>query len=396
MKHFAKRTQGIEEYYFSKKLEQVRKLDSPDFPVINLGIGSPDLPPPAEVVDVLCKSAGNPENHGYQPYKGIRGFREAISDFYKHWYHVSLSSEQEILPLMGSKEGIMHISQTFLDEGDIVVVPDPGYPGYASAAALLGAELRTYRISEATSWRLDMDDFRKLPLERVKLVWVNFPHMPTGAKVDHEGLAALVQLSKDFDFLIVNDNPYSFILNPEPFSIFSIQGAWGQCMELSSLSKSHNMAGWRVGWLAGAANLVAEVLKLRSLQDSGMFKAVQEAAIVALHQPQTWYEGLNKVYEERKQHFMVLLQALGCQVRSHQAGMFLWARVPEKIVNVEAWLDDILFETNVFLTPGFIFGKEGERYLRVSLCTPVERIREATERFGIKRDVRLDRKERCL
>lgn len=393
MKNFAKRTQNIEEYYFSKKLEQVRNLDTPEFPVINLGIGSPDLPPPAEVVEVLCQSAANPHGHGYQPYGGLQSLREAISAFYQQWYKVTLSPDREVLPLMGSKEGIMHISQTFLDEGDIVVVPDPGYPGYASVAALLGAELRTYRISEATSWKVDLEDLRRLPLERVKLVWVNFPHMPTGAGVDHEGLTALIQLAKAHDFLVVNDNPYSLILNPEPFSVFSIEGACKQCLELGSLSKSHNMAGWRVGWLAGDAALVSEVLKVRSLQDSGMFRAVQEAAIAALHQPEEWYEGLNEVYAERKTHFLDLLELLGCSVRPHQTGMFLWAKVPDEIVDVQAWLDELLIQTHVFLTPGCIFGKEGERYLRVSLCTPVDRIKEAIARFEKKKDALLARKE---
>jgi aspartate/methionine/tyrosine aminotransferase len=396
METFAKRTQNIEEYYFSKKLDQVRKLDTSDFPVINFGIGSPDLPPPEAVVEALCKSAANPLNHGYQPYKGTAGLREAIASFYHRWYHVQLSPESEILPLMGSKEGIMHISQCFVNEGEIVLVPDPGYPAYASAAALLGAEVRTYRISEATSWKLDLEDFRRLPLERVKLVWVNFPHMPTGAATDYDGLKALMQLAREFNFLVVNDNPYNFILNTEPFSIFSVEGAHGQSLELGSLSKSHNLAGWRIGWVAGDQALVGAVLKVRSLQDSGMFKAIQEGAMVALNQPKEWFDGLNQVYKDRKNYFLKLLGVLGCSVRPNQKGMFLWAQVPDTIENVEEWLDELLFTSHIFITPGFIFGREGARFIRISLCTPKERILEAMDRLVKKNSTPVEVKEVLL
>jgi aspartate/methionine/tyrosine aminotransferase len=380
MKKIANRTQNIQEYYFSRKLEQVRKFDSKELPLINLGIGSPDLPPPKEVVERLCSSASRAGVHGYQPYRGLLALRQGISAFYRTWYGIDLSPENEILPLMGSKEGITHITQAYVNEGDIVVVPDPGYPSYASAANLVGAEVRTYRISEATDWKLDMSDFMQLPLDRVKLVWVNFPHMPTGAGTDKEGIKSLINLARKHHFLIVSDNPYSFIQNPEPFSIFSIEHAFGHCLELGSLSKSHNMAGWRVGWLAGDSAAIAPVLKVRSLQDSGMFLPVQEAAVAALEQPGEWFTALNAVYSARKKYFMKLLEVMDCAVRPHQNGMFLWAKVPDRIQDVEGWLDEFLYSCHLFITPGVIFGKEGNRYLRVSLCTPESKISEAIQR----------------
>ena len=377
----AKRLESIQEYYFSRKLEQVRTMHTEDFPVINLGIGSPDLPPAAAVIEAMQRASLMPQAHGYQSYKGHPSLRLAIAAFYHKWYGVSLQPESDILPLMGSKEGITHVTQAFVEHGDLVLVPNPGYPTYAAAANLAGAAVETYSISEATGWKLDLDEIRGKDLRKLKLIWVNFPHMPTGADADLEGLRELLSLARAHDFLVVNDNPYSFILNDRPFSILSMPESEACALELNSLSKSHNMAGWRIGWLAGEADLLKEVLKVRSQQDSGMFLPLQMAAVAALGLEKPWFDQLNTQYERRKMAMMNILDLLGAKAPMTQKGMFVWAKVPDDVAEVETWLDHWLHACKVFITPGFIFGSNGTRFLRVSLCSSEERIAEAHARL---------------
>jgi LL-diaminopimelate aminotransferase len=377
----ARRIQHVEEYYFSKKLAEVRSLDSKDFPVINLGIGSPDMAPANDVIEALKASAENPANHGYQNYKGIPAFRKAIADFYNRIYHVTLNADSMILPLMGSKEGIMHVSMAFVNEGDEVLIPDPGYPTYASVSNLVGATTRTYNLLEENDWSIDIDALRKSDLSRVKIMWINTPHMPTGKVASQEELKALVDLARENNFLLVNDNPYSLILNDSPVSILSIEGANEVALELNSLSKSHNMAGWRLGWVTGNVSFIDAVLRVKSNMDSGMFLGLQHAATKALANDDTWFVDLNKIYKERKLAAQNLLRLLNCRFNEKQVGLFVWARVPDEIKNVEGWIDEILYETKVFITPGFIFGKNGDRFIRISLCATSEVMNRAFERI---------------
>lgn len=377
----AKRIEQVEEYYFSKKLAEVRSLEKPDVPVINLGIGSPDLSPSAETIGALSTSAANPAHHGYQNYKGIPALRQAIARFYQFTYGVELNPDAEILPLMGSKEGIFHISMAFVNPGDEVLIPDPGYPTYASAAKLVGGVVRTYPMKESLGWGIDVAELARQDLSRVKIMWVNFPHMPTGRVATADELVALVNLAKQNKFLIVNDNPYSLILNDSPRSILSVPGAEEVAMELNSLSKSHNMAGWRIGWAAGRKEFIDATLKVRSNLDSGMFLSLQHAAVEALKNGEAWFEQLNAVYSKRRVIAKQLLELLECEAQQNQSGLFLWARIPETVENVEAWIDDILYGTNVFITPGTVFGESGRRHIRVSLCAPVEKIGEALHRI---------------
>lgn len=377
----ANRIANVEEYYFSRKLAEVRSLDSPELRVINLGIGSPDLPPSADTIDALATSARGAGNHGYQSYKGIPQFRKAVADFCKRTYDVSLDPETSILPLMGSKEGIMHITLAFVNAGEEVLVPNPGYPTYSSVATLAGATLRTYDLREENGWAIDIDALRKADLSKVKLMWVNFPHMPTGRTASREELQGLVDLARDKQFLIVNDNPYSLILNDQPLSILSAGGAFDVALELNSLSKSHNMAGWRLGWVAGRKEYIDAVLKVKSNMDSGMFLGLQHAAVKALANGNDWFEALNATYRERREKAKEILEVLGCAYAERQSGLFIWAKVPARVGSVEKWIDDILYGTRVFITPGFIFGNAGERYVRISLCNTVEVLGEALERI---------------
>jgi aspartate/methionine/tyrosine aminotransferase len=377
----ADRISNVEEYYFSKKLAEVRSLDTPELSVINLGIGSPDLAPSGMTVDALVKSANNPAHHGYQNYKGVPALREAIRDFYKNTYHVDLNVEQNILPLMGSKEGIMHIAMAFVNEGEEVLIPDPGYPTYSSVAKLVGAKLRTYNLTEEKNWGVDIESLRKQDLHQVKLMWVNYPHMPTGKVASRDELKQLVDLARQNNFLIVNDNPYSLILNDAPLSILSIEGAGEVALELNSLSKSHNMAGWRIGWVAGKKELVDAVLKVKSNMDSGMFLGLQHAAVEALRSNKFWFESQNKIYRERKESAIEILNLLDCTFSPNQSGLFLWAKAPGAVADVEKWIDEILYGAKVFITPGFIFGENGKRYIRISLCATVEKLKEASERI---------------
>jgi LL-diaminopimelate aminotransferase len=377
----AKRIASVEEYYFSRKLAEVRALDSPELRVINLGIGSPDQAPSANAVDALIASAKNLANHGYQNYKGIPAFRKAIADFYKNTYGVTLDTESMILPLMGSKEGIMHIAMAFVNEGEEVLIPNPGYPTYSSVANLVGAKLRPYDLKEELNWGIDIDALKKSDLSKVKVMWVNFPHMPTGRTASRDELKELIDLARKNQFLIVNDNPYSMILNKNPMSILSIDGADEVALELNSLSKSHNMAGWRLGWVAGRKEFVDAVLKVKSNMDSGMFLGLQHAAAEALKNGKDWFDELNAMYQGRKNVAEKILDELKCTYSNDQSGLFVWAKAPENIKDVEKWIDEILYGTKVFITPGFIFGEAGRRFIRISLCCTEEMLNQALQRI---------------
>ena len=383
----AKRIEKVEEYYFSRKLAEVRKLDSPERRIINLGIGSPDLAPSAETIEALHESASNPANHGYQNYKGVPALREAIAGFNKRTYNVTLDPENQILPLMGSKEGIMHISLAFVNEGDKVLIPDPGYPTYSSVASLVGADIQTYTLCEDLGWKIDLEALRRQDLSTVKIMWINFPHMPTGAVASRDDFKELVAIAKENNFLLVNDNPYSLILNDEPMSILSVEGAMEVALELNSLSKSHNMAGWRIGWLAGSKAHVDMVLRVKSNMDSGMFLGLQHAAIKALDHGESWFKSQDQIYKARKIAAEKILFELGCTWTSRQSGLFLWAKAPDSISDVEKWLDTYLYGAGVFITPGFIFGESGARYIRISLCASEAKLDEALQRIQLMKKI---------
>lgn len=377
----ADRIANIEEYYFSKKLAEVKNLDSPEWRVINLGIGSPDLSPSTETIEALVATASNVTSHGYQSYKGIPSLRNGIRDFYLRIYDVNLDPESQILPLMGSKEGIMHISMAYINPGDEVLIPDPGYPTYSSVAKLTGAKIRTYTLREDLNWGIDLGELEKADLSKVKIMWINFPHMPTGRIASSDELTRLVRLARRHGFLLVNDNPYSLILNDSPISLLSIEGAEDVSLELNSLSKSHNMAGWRIGWVAGKGDFIEAILKVKSNMDSGMFLGLQHAAVQALKSDDRWFDELNSVYKKRRAAAHQILRALGCTFSTQQSGLFAWAKVGEHIDDVEKWIDEILYETRVFITPGFIFGNAGQRFIRLSLCAPEEKLNEALQRI---------------
>lgn len=377
----AKRIQNVEEYYFSKKLAEVRGLDTPELRVINLGIGSPDLAPSTETIEALNASAKNPANHGYQNYKGIPQLRQAIADFYSKTYSVALNPETEILPLMGSKEGIMHISMAFVNEGEEVLIPNPGYPTYSSVSNLVGARMVPYEMKEELNWGVDTEALKRRDLSKVKVMWINFPHMPTGRIASREELKELVDLARKNNFLLVNDNPYSLILNDSPQSILSIEGASDVALELNSLSKSHNMAGWRIGWVAGKKELIEAVLKVKSNMDSGMFLGLQHAAVEALKSGSDWFKSQNEIYRKRQEAAAAILEELGCSFSRKQSGLFMWAKAPGAIADVEKWIDEILYGTKVFITPGFIFGDAGKRFIRISLCANEEKLKEALGRI---------------
>ncbi len=377
----AKRAMNVEEYYFSRKLAEVRKLDTPDLRVINLGIGSPDMAPSDNAIQALNNCAKRPDSHGYQSYKGISELRKAMAGFSKKVYGVELDPETMILPLMGSKEGIMHITMAYVNEGDKVLVPNPGYPTYSSVAKLAGAEITTYDLSEKLNWGVDVEALSQRDLSGVKLMWVNFPNMPTGRVASKEELNKLVQLACEKNFLIVNDNPYSLILNDTPLSILSVDGADEVALELNSLSKSHNMAGWRVGWVAGKREYIDTILRVKSNMDSGMFLGIQQAAIASLKNGADWFTKQNEIYRKRQNTACKILDELGCSYSPKQSGLFVWAKVSDNIPDVEKWIDEILYGTKVFITPGFIFGDAGKRYIRISLCSPVEKMEEALERI---------------
>jgi aspartate/methionine/tyrosine aminotransferase len=377
----ANRLNGIGEYYFSRKLKEIELLNREGVPVINLGIGSPDQPPHPNVVRKLQEAAARPDVHAYQSYKGAELLRKAFANWYRQWYGVDLDPATEILPLIGSKEGIMHICMTYLNEGDEALIPNPGYPTYSSAVRLAGGQCRNYELKEATNWQIDLDALETEDLSRVKLMWVNYPHMPTGQLPTPGLFEKLVNFGKKHGILICHDNPYSFILNDNPMSLLSAPGAKDVVIELNSLSKSHNMAGWRVGVLVGAAERIEEVLRFKSNMDSGMFLPLQLAAAEALALDASWYEEVNAVYRGRREKAYELLNLLDCSCSTQQAGMFLWAGIPQGYADGFALSDEVLQKAKVFITPGGIFGSAGDHFLRVSLCSPIEKFEEAMKRI---------------
>ena len=374
----AKRLQTVEEYYFSKKLREVNLLLASGEPIINLGIGSPDLQPPKKVLSAITASFENPIAHKYQSYQGLPELRDAISKFYKEHFSVNLSSGTEILPLMGSKEGIMHISMAYLNEGDEALIPNPGYPTYQSVTKLVGKGV-LYELDAANNWMPDFKALDRLDLSKVKLMWVNYPHMPTGAKASKIVFEELVAFGKRHNILIVNDNPYSFILNDSPKSILSVAGAKDVCLELNSLSKTFNMAGWRVGMVMGASEHLNNILKVKSNMDSGMFYGIQKGAIEAMKCSNMWFATLNNVYQERRKLVWQLADALNCTYDKDASGLFVWAKLPAYLKS-EEFIDLVLKENHIFITPGTIFGTQGEGYIRFSLCASTEVLEEAIAR----------------
>ena len=377
----ANRTNSVNEYYFSRKLQEIDEMNRQGEKVINLGIGSPDMAPAADVVDALVHGAQNPDNHAYQSYKGLRDMRMAFADWYRKYYQVELDADHEIQPLTGSKEGILLLSLAFLNKGDKVLVPDPGYPTYSSATLLTEAEVVPFDLKEENGWMPDFDALEKSDLSGVKMMWVNYPNMPTGARANLQLYRKLVDFGLKHRILICNDNPYSFILNEEHLSILSVDRAKECCIELNSLSKAHNMAGWRIGMIAGAADVIANVLKVKSNMDSGMFKPLQLAAVKALAQPASWYITLNKEYQERKKLAGDIFDMLEVSYDKGSGGMFLWGKVSDTWKNGEELSDFILKRARVFITPGFIFGSNGDRYIRISLCAKQPVLREAAGRI---------------
>ena len=378
----SKRLEGIGEYYFSQKLREIDELNRQGKNIINLGIGSPDQPPHPEVIRVLQEESAKPNVHGYQSYKGSPVLRKAVAAWYQQWYGVELDPDTEILPLIGSKEGIMHICMTYLDEGDGALVPNPGYPTYRSAVKLAGGTCIDYTLSGDSGWLPDFDELDRLVegRGRVKLMWVNYPHMPTGKLPDRGLFERLVAFGRKHDILICHDNPYSFILNDNPMSLLSVEGAKAAVIELNSLSKSQNMAGWRVGTLAGAKQRIDEILRFKSNMDSGMFLPLQLAAAKALSLGKEWYQSVNEVYRTRRVKVFDLLEQLGCEFSREQAGLFVWAKVPAPYKDGYALSDRALYEAGVFITPGGIFGPAGEGYVRVSLCSTGEKLQESIQR----------------
>ncbi len=377
----ASRLEHVREYYFSKKLREIAEMNRDGVPVLNLGIGSPDLQPPAEALERLQRHSRQADAHRYQSYTGLPELRAAFARWYLRHFGVSLNPENEVLPLIGSKEGIMHLAMTWLEPDDEVLVPDPGYPAYAAASRLAGATVRHYILRAANGWLPDLEALARTDLSRVKLMWVNYPHMPTGTPASWAFFEELVAFAKRHRILLINDNPYSFILNDRPLSILSVAGAREVALELNSLSKSHNMAGWRIGMLAGRADYLREVLRFKSNMDSGMFKPAQLAAAAALDAPDDWYRQLNAEYRRRRRLAEQLLDMLGCWYDPRQVGMFVWASVPEGWSDGFAFSDEVLHRARVFLTPGGIFGAQGRPWVRVSLCNPPDVWREAMWRL---------------
>ncbi|HEY4964977.1 MAG TPA: aminotransferase class I/II-fold pyridoxal phosphate-dependent enzyme [Puia sp.] len=381
----AKRLDGIGEYYFSKKLREIEELNRKGKNIISLGIGSPDQAPHPDVIRILHEESSKSDTHAYQSYKGSLVLRKAIAAWYKEFYNVSVDPDLEILPLAGSKEGIMHICMTYVNQGDLVLIPNPGYPTYQSAARLAGAALGVYELKEEKNWMPDFEEIKRListkpDSQKSVLMFVNYPHMPTGQRPEKNLFKNLVAFARENQVLLVHDNPYSFILNDEPMSILQAEGVNDVVIELNSLSKSHNMAGWRVGMLLAKAHHVENILRFKSNMDSGMFLPVQLAAAKALSLPASWYEKINDLYRTRKKAVEILLQELGCLFSKEQSGLFVWARVPEGIKDGYELSDLLLYQANVFVTPGGIFGSAGENYIRLSLCAPKEKIHECTER----------------
>lgn len=377
----ADRLNSVQEYYFSKKLREVRGLMAQGKPIINMGIGSPDLAPSPQVLETLRNSIIDAGAHQYQSYQGLPQLRKAIADFYQQKFGVAVEPDSEILPLMGSKEGIMHISMAFLNEGDKALLPNPGYPTYASVTNLVGGVPVTYDLTADNGWFPDLEELAKMDLSKVKLMWISYPHMPTGATATTEQLESLVDFARKNNILLVNDNPYSFVLSHNPTSILSIKDAKEHTLELNSLSKTFNMAGWRVGMVLGSAEHITAVLKVKSNMDSGMFYGIQMGAIAALKSGAEWFEALDRVYTRRRALMFQLADKLGCTYDTNAVGMFVWCKLPEGAGPSEEFIDQVLYDKDIFIAPGTIFGSNGEGYIRFSLCVTEEKIEEAIARF---------------
>lgn len=377
----ANRTNLVSEYYFSMKLKEIAEMNSQGKNVINLGIGNPDMPAPQPAIDELCKAAQTLGNNGYQSYVGLPELRNAFAYWYKTFYRVTLDANTQILPLMGSKEGIMHVSMAFLNPGDKVLIPNPGYPTYRSNTLMVGAQIVEYNLTQESNWEPNFDELEQTDLTGVKLMWVNYPNMPTGQPANYNLYQKLINFGKKYNILICNDNPYSFILNDNPISILEVDGANEVAIELNSLSKAHNMAGFRVGMVAGNSRFISYILKMKSNIDSGMYKPLQHAAIAALHIDTNWYKNLNEQYKIRRQYIWQIFDLIGATYNKNQMGLFVWARIPDSYTDAKQLADNFLYKANVFVTPGSIFGSNGDRYARISLCCPVEVLKEAIERI---------------
>lgn len=370
----------VKTYYFATKLAQIAAMKQMGKDVINLGIGSPDLSPPDDILNALKEGTKDTVANKYQSYKGIPELRKAFAEWYMRWFNVDLDFKTNVLPLIGSKEGIMHISMSFLNEGDEVLVPNPGYPAYRMASKLAGATVRNFDLTAANNWKPDLHELEKQDLSKVKIMWVNYPNMPTGQKADLPLFEKLIAFGKKHQILICHDNPYGFTLNDKPISIMQVNGAKDVAVELNSLSKCFNMAGWRVGVMVGHADYINAVMKFKSNMDSGMYKPIQLAAVKALSLEQDWFDQLNATYRKRREKVWQLMDMLGCAYDKNTAGLFVWGSVPEHVMNVERWIEDILQESNVFITPGFIFGNNGDRYIRIALCSSEDILENARQR----------------
>ena len=378
----AERLSLVSEYYFSRKLKEVAQMNAEGKDIISLAIGSPDMPPSKQTIQTLCEVASRPDTHGYQPTMGTPELRKAMADFYKRWYGVDLNPATEIQPLIGSKEGILHVTLAFVNPGEEVLVPNPGYPTYTSLSKILGAKVVNYDLMEDNGWQPDFEQLEKMDLSRVKLMWTNYPNMPTGGNARMETYERLVDFARKHNIVVVNDNPYSFILNDKPMSLLQVEGAKDCCIEFNSMSKSHNMPGWRVGMCATNPTFISWILKIKSNIDSGTFRGIQLAAAAALSNGEEWHHEANiETYSRRRKYAEQIMDALGCKYDPNQVGMFLWGRIPDSYSNCEELTERVLHEARVFITPGFIFGSKGERYVRISLCAKEEKIQAALERI---------------
>ena len=383
----AERLSLVSEYYFSRKQKEVAQMNAEGKDIISLAIGSPDMPPSEKTIQTLCEVASRPDTHGYQPTMGTPELRKAMADFYKRWYGVELNPATEIQPLIGSKEGILHVTLAFVNPGEEVLVPNPGYPTYTSLSKILGAKVVNYDLMEDNGWQPDFDQLESMDLSKVKLMWTNYPNMPTGGNARMETYERLVDFARRHNIVVVNDNPYSFILNEKPMSLLQVEGAKDCCIEFNSMSKSHNMPGWRVGMCATNPTFISWILKIKSNIDSGTFRGIQLAAAAALSNEAEWHREANiETYARRRKYAERIMDVLGCKYDPNQVGMFLWGRIPDSYSNCEELTERVLHEARVFITPGFIFGSKGERYIRISLCAKEEKIQNALERIEKLKD----------
>ena len=378
----AERLGLVQEYYFSRKLKEVAQMNAEGKDIISLAIGSPDMPPSPQTVEKLCEVAHDPNAHGYQITVGTPELREAMAGFYKRWYYVDLDGKTEVLPLIGSKEGILHVTLAFVNPGDEVLVPNPGYPTYTSLSKILGAKVVNYNLREDNGWQPDFDELEQMDLSKVKLMWTNYPNMPTGGRAQRQTYERLVAFAKEHNIVVVNDNPYSFILSEEHLSILQIPGAKDCCIEFNSMSKSHNMPGWRVGMCLTNTQFIQWIMKIKSNIDSGTFRGIQLAAAEALQNDKAWHREFNiETYSRRRRYAEQIMDVLGCTYDPNQVGMFIWGKIPEQYADVEDLTEKVLHEARVFITPGFIFGSNGQRYIRISLCAKEDKIQQALDRI---------------